>query len=151
MPPPRTPLGPISGNRVQKTELLPYIRGQIIGQRFQGASLSQIADAFQLEKSTIQYTVEKAIERPEGHSKPRPRQPKVLLDRDERTLLRHIRLHPKDTYKQIKKAVDLKNPGSRKYISTTTIKNVCRKHNIAYWKAKKQPALTEKHVEAWFA
>ena len=87
MPPPRTPLGPISGNRVRKTELSPYVRGQIIGQRFQGASLGQIADAFQLEKSTIQYTVEKAIERPEGHSKPRPRQPKVLLDRDERILL----------------------------------------------------------------
>jgi hypothetical protein len=151
MPPPRTPLGPISGNRVQKTELSPYVRGQIIGQRFQGASLGQIADAFQLEKSTIQYTVEKAIERPEGHSKPRPGQPKVLSDRDERILLRHIRLHPKDTYEQIKKAVDLKNPGSRKYISTTTIKNVCRKHNIAHWKAKKRPALTEKHVETRFA
>jgi len=132
MPPPRTPLGPISGNRVQKTKLSPYVRGQIIRQRFQSASLGQIADAFQLEKFTIQYTVEKAIERPEGHSKPRPRQPKVLLDQDKRILLQHIQLHPKDTYKQIKKAVNLKNPGSRKYISTTTIKNVCKKHNIAY-------------------
>jgi hypothetical protein len=73
MPPPRTPLGPISGNRVRKTELSPYVRGQIIRQRFQGASLGQIADAFQLKKSIIQYTVEKAIERPEGHLKPCPR------------------------------------------------------------------------------
>jgi hypothetical protein len=73
MSPPRTPLGPISGNRVQKTKLSPYIRGQIIRQRFQGASLGQIANAFQLKKSTIQYTVEKAIERPKGHSKPCPR------------------------------------------------------------------------------
>jgi hypothetical protein len=96
---PRTPLGPISGNRVT-----PYIRGQIIGQRFQGASLGQIANAFELKKSTIQYTIEKAIERPEGHSKPCPGQPKVLSDRDERILHRHIRLHPKDTFEQIKKA-----------------------------------------------
>jgi hypothetical protein len=73
MPLPRTPLGPISGNRVQKTELSPYIRGQIIRQRFQGASLGQIVDTFQLEKSIIQYIVEKAIERPKGHSKPCPK------------------------------------------------------------------------------
>jgi hypothetical protein len=46
MPTPRTPLGPISKNRVYKTELSPYTRGQIIGQRFQGASLGQIADTF---------------------------------------------------------------------------------------------------------
>jgi transposase len=132
MPPPCTPLGPISGNRVQKAELSPYVRGQIIRQRFQGASFGQIANAFQLEKSTIQYIVENAIERPKGHLKPRPGQPKVLSDRDERTLLRHIRLYPKDTYKQIKKAVNLKNLSLGKYISTTTIKNVYRKHNIAH-------------------
>ena len=70
MPLPRTPLGPISGNRVQKTELSPYIRGQIIRQRFQGASLSQITNAFQLKKFIIQYIVKKAIERPKGHLKP---------------------------------------------------------------------------------
>jgi hypothetical protein len=53
MPTPRTPLRPISGNRVCKAELSPYTRGQIVRQRFQGASFSQIANAFKLEKSTI--------------------------------------------------------------------------------------------------
>jgi hypothetical protein len=87
MPTPRTPLCPILGNRVCKTELSPYTRGQIVRQRFQGASFSQIANAFKLEKLTIQYTIKKAIKRPKGHSKPRSGQPKVLSDQDKRVLL----------------------------------------------------------------
>ena len=141
---PRRPLGPISGNRIKKTELSPYLRGQLIGARIMGSTPAQIADAFKLHDSTVRTTILRASERDNGLSKPRIGPPRCMTDRDERFLIRHIRLHPKDTFAQVKEATQLN-------ISTSTIKNVCRKYQISHWRAKRRPALTEKAVKARFA
>jgi transposase len=123
--------------------LTPYKRGLLVGAKISGSSPAEIARTFNLKDSTVRTTLQRAQERDDGHSKPRSGQPRCMSDREERILIRHIRLNPRDTFDQVKTATKLK-------ISTSTIKNICRKVGISYWRAKKWPALTEKAVEARF-
>ena len=141
MPTPRRPLGLISGNITKKKELTPYERGLVLGAKITGRSEAEISEVFNIPDSTVRDTVTLAAQRKDGHSKPRSGRPKCLSDREERILIRHIRLNPKDEYKTIKEATGLQ-------ISNSTIKNICRKYGIAHWRAKKRPALTEKAAKA---
>src|ERR1700712_3214966 len=102
MPPQRTPLSPISENRLLGQHLSPYMRGRIVGQAEGGATPSKIARDFDLEYSTVYRTIQHDLLRHEGKSLPKTPRKKSYTDADERALLRHVRLNPKDTYKQVK-------------------------------------------------
>jgi transposase len=138
---PRRPLGVISGNIAKRKELTLYERGLILGAKLAGRSEAEISKSLNVPDPTVRSTIIRATEREDGHSKPRSGRPKCLSDREERILIRHIRLHPKDEFKAIKDATGLQ-------ISNGTIKNICRKYGITHWRAKKRPALTEKAVKA---
>ena len=73
MPPQRTPLGTISGNRIKNTHLSPYLRGKVVGASTAGAKHATIARAFNLDPSTVKYTILQDELRHEGKSLPRKR------------------------------------------------------------------------------
>jgi hypothetical protein len=123
MPPQRTPLSSISGNRPRGSEISPYIRGQIKGQANRGATQASIAKDLNLVKSTVQYTLQQDELRNNGQSLLRKPRGKSYTDGEERLLLRHVRLNPKDTYKQVIIACNLS-------YKPTTVKKILKKHGI---------------------
>jgi len=98
MPPQRTVLGSISGNRRKGQEISPYMRGQVTGQAFKGAKNAQIAKDLNLSDSTVRYTLQQDELRADGESLPQKPRGKSYTDAEERLLIRHVRLNPKDTY-----------------------------------------------------
>ena len=142
---PRRPLGLISSNIEGRKELSPYQRGQVISAKTFGHTPAEIAHVLNLPDSTVRTTIIRESLRHDGKSKKGRGRRKSYTPRDERKLLRHIRLHPKDTYIAVKQATGLE-------ISRTTIKKILKASGITNWRAKKRPALTEKHAQerlAW--
>jgi len=132
----RTPLGPRSGNARRGPELTPYARGRIVGAARAGISPAQIARDENRSYSTITSTLELDLQRDEGESKPRSGRPKLYTDRDERKILRQVRLYPKCTYEDVRRACVVT-------LCDTTLKTILKKHGISNWRAKQRPELTE--------
>ncbi|PSS12915.1 hypothetical protein M430DRAFT_262520, partial [Amorphotheca resinae ATCC 22711] len=82
----------------------------------------------------------RALLRYEGKSLPRAGRPKSYTDRDVRNLIRYVRLHPKDTYAEVRKAL-------RFNFSTTTLKVMLKPSRIVNWRCKKRPYLLLEVVE----
>ncbi|KAN0115371.1 hypothetical protein V8E51_004915 [Hyaloscypha variabilis] len=57
MPPLRTPLRSISGNRPKGLEISPYMCGQVVGKASKGTKIATIAKALKLTRSTVNYTL----------------------------------------------------------------------------------------------
>ena len=123
MPPLRTPLRSISGNRPKGSEISPYMRGQVAGKASKGAKTATIAKALKLTRSTVNYTLQQDEIRNDRYSLPRKPRGKSYTDTNERRILRHIRLNPKDTYQQVINQLEL---GYRR----ETIKKILKKHSI---------------------
>ena len=126
----RTPLGPRSGNVTRGPELSPFARGKIVGAAQMGSNPSRIAAIQNLSRSTIRNTLRLNHERNDGQSKPRTGRPKLYTDRDERSILRQVRLHPKCTYADVRKACAIT-------LYDTTLKTILKKHGISNWRAKR--------------
>ena len=99
MPPQRTLMGEISGNRQIEKHLTLYMRGKIVRYSFFGSSLIEVAVGLNIERSTIRYTLSHDYLRYEGSSLLKDPRRKSYSLAEERKLLRHVRLHLKDTYK----------------------------------------------------
>jgi transposase len=141
MPPQRTPLGPISGNRLLGQHLSPYARGFIAGAANNGSKPSEIAAELNLEYSTTYRTIQLDLSRHEGESLPRTPRKKSYTKAEEQILLRHVRANPKDLYVQLKTAYNLS-------CSKTTIRKILKDYGITNRKAKRRPFLTEKNTAA---
>ena len=98
MPPQRTPLRDINGNRLRNYELNPYERGQIISRHKHGHTVTDIADTLDYSRKTVFSIIVRDTKRCEGKSKARINRPQKYIIRDERAILRHIRLFLKYTY-----------------------------------------------------
>ena len=98
---PRRPLGPIHPNRIQRKELTPCKRGQIVGVAKVGAKPTAIAKALKTTKSTVKTTLHRDPIRTNGVSLPRSGRPKIWTNGDVRRLVRCVQLHPKYTYAQV--------------------------------------------------
>jgi hypothetical protein len=55
MPPQRTPMGVISGNRQKGKHLTPDMRGKIVGLSLFGSSPTEVAVGLNIEHSTVRY------------------------------------------------------------------------------------------------
>jgi hypothetical protein len=132
----RTPLGPRSGNSRRGPELTPYQRGRILGAATLGRTPTRIADVENWPISTIKSTIELDLERNNGQSKPRSGRPKLYNDRDERRILRQVRLFPKCTHADVRKACAVT-------LCDSTLKTILKKYGIANWRGKRRPELTE--------
>jgi hypothetical protein len=139
MPLQRTPLGAISGNRFAGTEISPYMRGRVMGLASLGLNTYAVARDLNIDRSTVQYTIKQDGLRKEGKSIPRKLRGKSYTDAEERLLLRHVRLNPKDTYEQTITSCGLS-------CSPRTVYTILKNHGISNWRAKKRPELLEVHA-----
>lgn len=97
MAPRRAALAEIDINRVAGGELTPHARGFIQGMKYIGASGCHIAGVVKVAESTVRSTIPKASQRNEGKSISRIGRPKSYSKRDERHIIRTVRLNPKIT------------------------------------------------------
>jgi hypothetical protein len=98
----RTPLAPRSENSRRGHELTPYARGKIIGAVQLGASPSTIVGV-----PNVKYSTKHTCNRPQSYRRDfeaRQGRPKIYSNRDERHMLRQVRLYPKCTYKEVREA-----------------------------------------------
>jgi transposase InsO family protein len=144
MPPQRRPLAPITGNHKDGKHLSLYQRGLVIGEARTGSKQADIARDLFLLPATVRYTIYQEHVRNEGASLPRKARRKTYSEADERNLLRHVRLNPKDTYTQVIIACNLD-------CEVSTIKTILSRHGISNWRAKRRPLLTEAHAAARLA
>jgi hypothetical protein len=139
MPPQRTPLAPITSNRLDNHEFNPYQRARAVTFNELGIKPADICTRLNIARSTLQYTLSQDPLRDNGVSLPRSGRPKSYTDADERIILRHVRNNPKDAYKQVLDGCGLT-------FSKSTLKKILKKHGIANWRAKRRPFLTPAHA-----
>jgi transposase len=138
----RAALAQISGNTTARRQLSKADRNRIYGALDVGASVQEISTCLGFNYEAVKTTKRRREIRPQdGDVKPRSGRPKKLSDRDERILLRTVRLNPKITYHQLSAQLALD-------ISRSTYRRVLLHHNIKKWLAKKRPALTEELASA---
>ena len=89
--------------------------------------------------STVKDTINNSKSRNQGESAPRSGRPKVYTDRDERAILRLVRLNPKWTYRRLVAELECKP-------SRSIVTRILKKYNITKWAAKKRPELREIHA-----
>jgi hypothetical protein len=141
MPPQRTVLGSIDPNRTRGKDLSPYLRGKLIGAANAGQSHTSIQAEYGVSRKALRGTIAQDYTRPEGLSAKKPGCPSTYSIRDERMMLRNLRLSPKSTFDERRKDTGLE-------MSNSTIKRVAQKHGLQHWRAKKRPELTQKHADA---
>jgi hypothetical protein len=120
----RTPLGPRSRNIRGGPELTPYARGKIVGAAQSGKTPTEIAASQNWTRSTVQSTLLLNPHRNEGESQLRSSRPKTYTEREERCILQQVRLHPKCTYADVRRACLVK-------LCDSTLKRILKKHGIA--------------------
>ena len=98
MPPQRTPLRAIDGNGIRGKDLTPYMCGKIVGMADNGALPAEIQAQYRVSQEAMRGSIAQDSARPEGMSGPRPGCPPTYTERDERMMLRNLRLHPKSTF-----------------------------------------------------
>ena len=136
MPPQRSILGPIAGNRAFNHQLTPYQKGLVVGMTISGAKPKFIRDHLNISHSAIRSIITFEELRNKGKLRLRSGRPVEYIEADERNLIRHVRLYPKDIYTQVKIACRLK-------IKQITIKKILKCHGIINWRARRQPFLTK--------
>jgi hypothetical protein len=95
----------------------PYQRGLTIGMSLIGAKSTQVEVELDITRGALRSTLSFAQLRDEGFSQQRSGRPLEYTLADERNLVRHVRLHLKDTYAQVIVACSLR-------IKKTTIKKI---------------------------
>jgi IS30 family transposase len=123
MPPQRTSLGSISGNSRRGKELTPYMRRKIASKASEGVKLAAIAIELKIPRKTIEYTLQQDELRDDGYSLPRKAHKKSYTDAQERRIIRHVWIYPKDTYQNVINACEL---GYKRSI----VKKILKRHGI---------------------
>ena len=83
MPPSRTPLGSISGNRRFNYELTPYQRGIAIGLKLAGAKSKDIQVDLNISRGALRSTLSLDQLRNQGVSQPQIGAPKLYIEAEE--------------------------------------------------------------------
>lgn len=134
---PRTPLGPVAGNRRGRgIELTPNERGRIEGLAMAGKTNREIELLTKHSRGAIRGTIALERLRQDGNSLPRSGRPLLYSIRDCRTMLRNLRLYPKLTFQQRREDTGLK-------MSNGKIKSIAKENGLVHWRAKKRPELTK--------
>jgi hypothetical protein len=139
MPPQRRALAPITPNRLPNHQLNSHQRAKIVAKREVGLSLGQIATDENLPRSTIQYTLEQTTLRNNDNTIQRSGRPKERTLRDERAVLRLVRLYPKLSYAEVLRQAEVN-------FRTSTLKTILKEYGISKWRAAKRPFLTQDHA-----
>jgi transposase len=131
---PRGPLTETSANTRRGVELTPYTRAKITTLHEEGAEIRHIADRLQISENTIKYTIKSDSQRSKGNTVQRKGRPKNYTERDQRSIIRFVRIHPKSTYRDIQQNLHV-------YLSHDTLGRILDSVGIKNWRAKGRPAL----------
>jgi hypothetical protein len=104
-------------NILYRKELTPYQRGKILGARDAGASYGDIENMYGIPRYTVITTTRRSTLRVEGKSLPRQGRPPSHDDRIDRRIIRYVRINPKTTYAQMRRALDSSWPNSNAGVS----------------------------------
>ncbi|KIM92521.1 hypothetical protein OIDMADRAFT_139515 [Oidiodendron maius Zn] len=136
MPPQRSVLGSISGNRSFNHQLSPYQRGAIIGLTAGGVKSRSIETFLNVSRGAVRSTQDFDYLRDDGHLQARSGRPKEYSEATVYKIIYYIRQYPKDSYADVIKACNLS-------IKRTTIKTILSEYSITNWHARRRPLLTE--------
>ena len=131
----RAPLASISGNRTRNTELSPYQRGIIVGAAASGFTPVRIAKVAGVRESTVRTTIQKASTRNDGESKSRSGRFILLSIRDQRHIVRIVRINPRINYTDLRLQAGL-------ICSRTTVYRTLKEYGLTNWLTQKRPLLT---------
>jgi len=137
---PRRPLAEISGNRAPNCELSPYQRGKIERSRELGQSIRAIAKDTKFAASTVQTTLEINPQRNEAVTLQRSGRPKKYSTREQRRIVKFVRINPKSTYEDIRQNLHI-------YLSHDTFGRILDSVRIKNWRAKGRPTLEPRDVK----
>jgi len=138
--PPRTPLGPISGNRRRGKELTSYERGQIVAHHDSGRTYKQVTRIIDISPNTIAKTIQKVSIRHHSISQPRSSRPSKTSPRDRRRVLYTVKKFPNASYAKIRTETGIK-------VSDSTLYRILTSFHIDHWITKKRPILTKDQVK----
>ena len=128
-------LASISGNKTSRKELSIFDKGQISGLSRADLTLTQIHRNLNIPPSTIRSVLERLDTQPTEVNKLRSERPHVITLRAARLLVRHVRLTPKITWRELKQITDLD-------FDKRTLRVTLEAHGISHWLALKRPLLT---------
>jgi hypothetical protein len=100
------------------------MRRRIAGRAAAGQKAPAIAKDLNLVLGTVKYTIRQDKLRNDSHTLPKKPRRKTYTPYQEHLLVRHVRLHPKDTYAKVIIAYNLD-------CKTSTIKIILKKYGIA--------------------
>jgi hypothetical protein len=98
MPPQRTVLGSIDPNRTRGKDLSPYLRGKLVGAANAGQLHTSIQAEYRVSRKALRGTIAQDYARPDSVSAKKPGCSSIYSIRDERMILRNLRLFPKSTF-----------------------------------------------------
>jgi hypothetical protein len=104
-----------------------------------GAPTSKIQAQYDVSRKAVRGSIAQDSQRPKGKSAPHSGCPPTYTIRDERMMLRNLRLFPKSTFndRQLESGVGMSN---------STIKRLAWKHGLHHWRAKKRLELIEEYA-----
>ena len=129
-------LSNISVNISPRKQLSSEAKNKIYGRALAGESSTEIEAAENVPKPTIDHLLERIIERETTDNLPRSGRPRIYDDRDERAVVRQVRLSPKMRYDDLRKATGLE-------FSNKVLRGILNDYGIINWRSKRRPALTE--------
>ncbi len=131
----RTPLAPISGNRLKGRDLRPDERGFLLGLSAAGVTPSKIFHQYRVPESTTRSTIALASQRDNQVTQPRSGRPTKLSIRDYRHLIRVARANPRIKYRDLLERSGLS-------CSKSTVYRALKAYGLTNWLAKKRPLLS---------
>jgi hypothetical protein len=138
MPPQRTPLRDVEGNRrLRGPEISPYQRREITGTQKAGQSPREIEVDTGYSRMAVRYTLASQQVRDAGRSLLRSGRPVKYDSWSRRRILLSLRNHPKMTYQQRREATGLE-------ISDSYIYQLAISEGLSHWRAKERLELTPK-------
>jgi hypothetical protein len=117
------------------------MHGRITGRAATGQKAPMIAKDLNLVLGIVEYTIRQNKLCNNGYTLPKKPRRKTYTPHQERLLVHHIQLHPKNTYTEVIIVYNLD-------YKTSTIKTILKKYSIANWRAKKRPELIEAYIAA---
>ena len=137
------PLTPIDSNRRPRCQLSDSQKHVLYGRALAGQSTREIATAEGLERLTVQTILRRARARNTVTATPRIGWLKIYDLRNERRILRSVRINPKITFAKLRNETGLE-------FSRSTYYRILRANGITQWLAKKRPLLLEAHAKLRF-
>lgn len=105
--PRRRPLSNIPVNISSRRQLSSSAKDRIHGRALAGQSAREISSAERAPKSTIDHLLQRVEHRNTTANLPRSGRPRIYNDRDERRIIRQVRLSPKITYNDLRRETSL--------------------------------------------